>query len=170
MPPTNPEDEFQPAGEIIGTAAELVGGDRDRTHGDKRANFQTTVDLWNGYAKARGWDIAFQPEDFGRMMVLAKMSRAIVGEFNVDDYIDMAGYAGCAGEVHGQSDALAKEWAAERAKERESVVSAKEVVSLMEEVGAVQTAIEERTAKISVGPVRMNPPLHPGAAWRWPFS
>jgi len=33
------------------------------------------------------------------MMILLKMARQMTGEYNPDDFVDMAGYAGCAGEI-----------------------------------------------------------------------
>ena len=84
-------------------AAELVAGDRARTHGDKGANFGATTHLWNGYLKARGFQIELTPIDFAQMMVLAKMSRVITGEYNPDDFVDQAGYSACAGEVARQA-------------------------------------------------------------------
>lgn len=33
------------------------------------------------------------------MMVLLKAARTRTGTFNLDDFVDMAGYAGCAGEI-----------------------------------------------------------------------
>ena len=39
--------------------------------------------------------------DVARMMVLLKVARTKTGAFNLDDYVDAAGYAGIAVEVPG---------------------------------------------------------------------
>jgi hypothetical protein len=91
------------ASEILTTAAQLVGGDRERTHGSKLQNHQAIADVWNGILKARArWRPAEDPldaRDVALMMIGLKVARAYGGAHNPDDYIDMAGYAGCAGEI-----------------------------------------------------------------------
>ncbi len=88
------------AREIAGMAAELVGGDRDRQHGQKRDNFERIATLWQAYLTIRR-DAAepLGPVDVGHMMVLMKLARTQSGAVNADDYIDAAGYAACAGEI-----------------------------------------------------------------------
>lgn len=103
--------------EILTKAASLVGGERQRTHGDKRANFENIARLWNGYlrniAAREGLSVQdaqameLTAADVGSMMTLLKIARTQFGAFNMDDYIDAAGYAGCTGQV-------AKELEAER--------------------------------------------------------
>lgn len=96
------------AAEICAKAAELVGGDREVTHGDKSINFQNTADAWNAIlrAKARkiGWPIhdvfvVLDALDVANMLEAFKIARRYSGSHNLDDYIDGAGYAGCAGEI-----------------------------------------------------------------------
>ena len=90
------------ANEIATEAARLVGGDRAQQHGDKGANFNATALLWNAYLSIRkgGAAAPITGSDFANMMVLAKMSRVHTGSvFNMDNFVDMAGYAACAGEV-----------------------------------------------------------------------
>lgn len=88
------------AAAICVKAAELVGGDRERTHGSKRKNFQNIADLWNAYLAIRpDHDLPLSPLDIGHMMVLLKVARTQLGTRNPDDHVDMAGYAGCAGEI-----------------------------------------------------------------------
>lgn len=90
------------ANEIATEAARLVGGDRAQQHGDKGANFEATAKLWNAYLSIRkgGVSAPITGSDFANMMVLAKMSRVHTGvKFNMDNFVDMAGYAACGGEV-----------------------------------------------------------------------
>ena len=88
------------ATDICALAADLVGGDRARQNGDKRENFQAIASLWNAYL---GWRLSdgcgLTPQDVALMMALMKIARTKGGAFNIDDYVDLAGYAGCAGEV-----------------------------------------------------------------------
>lgn len=90
------------AAEIATEAAKLVGGDRAQQHGDKGRNFEATACLWNAYLSIRegGAAAPITGADFAMMMVLAKMSRVHTGSvFNMDNFVDMAGYAACGGEV-----------------------------------------------------------------------
>lgn len=85
---------------ILGRAAELVGGDRSKSHGDMHKLHDNVAILWNAYLSVRR-----NPEgpitgpDVAMLMALLKMARAQNGGFNIDDYVDLAGYAGIAGEL-----------------------------------------------------------------------
>jgi hypothetical protein len=86
------------ASKICTQAAELVSGDREQQHGDKKENHENIARLWNAYA------CTIQPGyltalDVANMMELLKIARRKTGEHNDDDYIDAAGYAGVAGEI-----------------------------------------------------------------------
>ena len=94
--------------EIATKAAELVGGERDRQHGDKTVNFENIATLWTAYLCARGLlyfdgpsgeTATLEPLDVAQMMTLMKIARTMSGEHNPDDYIDGAGYQACAGEI-----------------------------------------------------------------------
>lgn len=88
--------------EVLTKAAELVGGDRQNTHGDKVRNHQAIGRLWNGYLEnlvESGRDPRqLEPEDVANMMELLKIARRQNGAYNADDYIDGAGYAAVAAE------------------------------------------------------------------------
>ena len=85
------------AAEVCSKAAELVGGDREAQHGPKLDNFTRIADLWQGWLSARRSG-PLQAHDAAVMMALLKLARTQSGAFNADDYIDAAGYAGCAVE------------------------------------------------------------------------
>jgi hypothetical protein len=90
--------------EICQKAAELVGGDRDRQHGDKHANFERIATMWNAYLEIRrDYGKPLTGVDVGLMMSLMKVARMQSGAFNVDDFVDAAGYVGCAGEIAGKA-------------------------------------------------------------------
>jgi hypothetical protein len=93
--------------EILTTAAQIVGGDRAKTHGDKKFNHDAIARLWNAYLVNAG---VIQSDEFGasqlldatdaaNMMILLKIARTQSGgTHNADNYVDAAGYAGVAGE------------------------------------------------------------------------
>lgn len=92
--------KFRTAPQIAQRAADLVGGDRDREHGKKKQNFDNIAAMWNGYLGIRRDKAApLDAVDVGHMMVAMKIARTQSGALNVDDYVDAAGYAACAGEV-----------------------------------------------------------------------
>ncbi|SRR6266568_1084129 len=93
------------ASDICKTASDLVGGDRQVTHGDKTINFQNIADLWNAIIKIRArqagghFELTLDALDVANMLEAFKLARRYSGSHNLDDYIDGAGYAGCAGEI-----------------------------------------------------------------------
>lgn len=96
------------ASEICAKAGELVGGDRAATHGDKVANHENIARLWVAYLahriiprnSAAGYPCSpLDALDVANMMELLKIARRMAGAHNIDDYVDGAGYAACAGEI-----------------------------------------------------------------------
>ena len=89
--------------EIIETAGNLVSGPRAGTHGEKLPNHQNIADLWNAYLglqpDQRKLDRQITALDAALMMALLKVARTKLGSHNVDNYVDLAGYAGVAGEI-----------------------------------------------------------------------
>lgn len=93
------------ATEIAGRAADLVGGDRDRQHGQKHDNFSRIANMWNAWLRTRRDPAApLDAHDVGVMMTVMKLARTQSGNFNIDDYVDACGYAACAGEVSGNTE------------------------------------------------------------------
>lgn len=91
------------AGEICTKAATLVGGDREKVHGEKGKNFGNIARMWNAYLGIRKErEKELTATDVAIMAVLMKVARTQSGEFNIDDFVDIAGYAGCAGELGGR--------------------------------------------------------------------
>lgn len=84
----------RPDADAILRAAQHAVEDRGQTHGDKRRVFAHAARLWSA-----DLGVAVTPEQVAWCMVLLKRARAANGEFNADDYVDAAGYAGCAGEL-----------------------------------------------------------------------
>lgn len=100
------------AAEIAARASELVGGDRAKTHGDKSENFNRIAAIWNGTLRAAGISTSrpLDGHDVCNLMETMKVARRYTGSFNVDDYVDGAGYAACAGEVLAQQVAVDQSW------------------------------------------------------------
>ena len=88
------------ADSICQKAASLVSGDREKQHGNKTLNHDNIAKLWQAYLKIRSDPTApLNALDAAHMMCLLKIARTQSGVVNPDDYIDLAGYAGVAGEI-----------------------------------------------------------------------
>ena len=68
--------------------------DRNTKYGEPEDNFGLIGKLWSIYL-----DREIKAEDVAMMMVLFKTRRIMSGKVNPDNYIDLAGYAACAGEI-----------------------------------------------------------------------
>lgn len=99
-------EEIMKAQEICETAAQLVGGDRERQHGNKKENHDKIALMWTAYldAKHNHNNLTITSFDVANMMELLKIARRLSGAHNIDDYIDAAGYAGVAGEIAGNAE------------------------------------------------------------------
>lgn len=66
-------------------------------------NFATIAEFWTTYVKTRcvspEADVNISPADVGAMMVLFKTARIASGSEKADNFIAIAGYAACAGEL-----------------------------------------------------------------------
>ena len=89
--------------EILDAAKRCVCGDREQDYGSPENNFQTIADLWAIYLSARclsdGSDFCICPEDVAAMLALLKIARIASGHAKEDNWIDLAGYAACGGEL-----------------------------------------------------------------------
>lgn len=86
------------AADICAKAAEIVAGDREATHGDKVENHTNIAALWSAYL-----GIPVSAHDAALMMALLKIARTKTGTVDMDNYVDLAGYAGCAAEIRSRS-------------------------------------------------------------------
>lgn len=87
--------------EILKKAKELITGDRNDTHGDAFQNHAEIAEFWNIFLDKKLQPMAsITAEDVALMMVLMKISRNSQGKkSNIDNFIDMCGYAAIAGEI-----------------------------------------------------------------------
>lgn len=79
---------------ILDAAEKCVCQDRQDTHGKPEDSFSEIAMLWTAYT---GNDI--RPVDVAQMMILLKVARAKGNPKHQDNWIDVAGYAACAGEI-----------------------------------------------------------------------
>ena len=81
--------------QILDAAHKCVCGDREQDYGSPERNFQTVADLWNTYLHTnaiKSWDVA-------AMLALLKIARVASGHAKEDNWVDLAGYAACGGEL-----------------------------------------------------------------------
>lgn len=82
--------------EILDTAREYVTKDRAATHGDAEDNFRRIAELWSAYLEP---EATISATDVAAMMALLKIARISSNDSNPDNWIDIAGYAACGGEI-----------------------------------------------------------------------
>tara|TARA_Y100001937_G_scaffold112389_1_gene159940 strand:+ start:455 stop:748 length:294 start_codon:yes stop_codon:yes gene_type:complete len=87
--------------EILMKAQEIVSNDRNVSHGDAYKNHAEIAEYWNTFLDNKLKPMAnITAEDVALMMVLLKISRNNQGKkFNIDNFVDIAGYAAIAGEI-----------------------------------------------------------------------
>lgn len=81
--------------EILETAAKCVVGDREEDYGSPESNFDRIAAFWNIYLG--GGDI--NAKDVAAMLALLKIARVASGHAKSDNWVDLAGYAACGGEI-----------------------------------------------------------------------
>lgn len=91
--------------EILDEAKKCVCGQREQDYGRPEDNFETIGLLWGVYLRAAHPELAkvmgvnrIDAKDVAVMMGLLKVARIATGN-NPDSFVDLAGYAACAGEI-----------------------------------------------------------------------
>lgn len=87
---------------ILDAAAKCVTGDREQDYGNPENSFQMIAKLWSAYK-----GIEFSPVDVAAMMALLKIGRIAGGSESIDNWVDIAGYAACGGEIMSGGDSNA---------------------------------------------------------------
>lgn len=91
--------------EILTAAQKCVCGDREQDYGSPENNFGTIAVMWSAYLRALPTDQNgfpwITPKDVAIMMALLKIARIASGHAKDDNWIDLAGYAACGGEIEG---------------------------------------------------------------------
>lgn len=79
--------------EILEAARQCVCGEREQEYGKPENNFALVGKLWEVYTGQ-----PFSAKDVAMMLALLKVARIKTG-VKGDSFIDLAGYAACAGEI-----------------------------------------------------------------------
>lgn len=79
---------------ILETAKQYVSKDRNATHGEPEDSFTDIAAFWSDYTGQ-----TLTSKDVAVMMILLKCARLKTSPDNLDNWVDVAGYAACGGEV-----------------------------------------------------------------------
>lgn len=79
--------------EILAEAKKCVCGEREHDYGTPENNFTFIGKLWEAYTGQ-----SYSAKDVAIMMALLKIARIKTG-VKADSFVDLAGYAACAGEI-----------------------------------------------------------------------
>lgn len=89
--------------EILDAAKNIVNGERDQQYGSPEDSFAVIAELWQSYIRSGcikvGAVVRILPEDVAAMMALLKIARISTGQSKADNWVDLAGYAACGGEI-----------------------------------------------------------------------
>lgn len=80
--------------EILGTAKSHISRDREATHGKPENSFGRIANMWGALLGH-----AVTSEQVALMMSCLKIARAWGNPAHADNWIDLAGYAACGGEI-----------------------------------------------------------------------
>ena len=83
--------------EILAMAEKCVCGDREQDYGSPEDNFGRIAKMWEGYL---GYPVS--AVDVAAMLGLLKIARIASGHAKEDNWVDLAGYAACGGEIEAQ--------------------------------------------------------------------
>jgi hypothetical protein len=89
--------------EILNAAMKATNGDRDKKHGRPEDSFAMIGQLWEAYTGRM-----FSSVDVAIMLGLLKVARIKTGTGDMDSFVDLAGYAACAGELQARVNELAE--------------------------------------------------------------
>lgn len=87
--------------DILDAAKRCVCGDREQDYGSPENSFNTIAALWNTYLRT-SCDIErieIGGKDVAAMLALLKIARIASGHAKEDNWVDLAGYAACGGEI-----------------------------------------------------------------------
>lgn len=94
--------------DILDAAKRCVCGDREQDYGSPEDNFQTIADLWEVYIRRKcvsaDADVIILPEDVAAMLAMLKIARIASGNAKADNWVDLAGYAACGGEIEAKTE------------------------------------------------------------------
>lgn len=80
--------------DLLNKAIHIVDGERRERYGEPENVFSTIAIMWSDYCNQE-----ITALDVANMMMLLKIARSKGNPEYQDNYIDIAGYAACAGEI-----------------------------------------------------------------------
>jgi len=86
--------------DILTAAQVCVCGDREQDYGNPESNFSRIAEFWSTYL---GFPI--DAKDVAAMLALLKIARIASGHAKADNWVDLAGYAACGGEIETEAEA-----------------------------------------------------------------
>lgn len=85
--------------EILTTANDIVNGQREKDYNSPEQSFTMISKFWSTYL---GYEVT--AVDVAAMMALLKLARIASGHAKEDNWVDLAGYAACGGELESSFD------------------------------------------------------------------
>ncbi len=79
---------------VLDKARNCVCGDREQDYGSPESNFERIAKFWSTYLGC-----PVDGKDVAAMLALLKIARIASGHAKEDNWIDLAGYAACGGEI-----------------------------------------------------------------------
>lgn len=83
---------------ILEQAIQCITGHRMDDYGKPEDSFGKIAQLWTAYTGNK-----YTAHDVAMMLALLKVARISTGHGGADSYIDLAGYAACAGEINAKA-------------------------------------------------------------------
>ena len=81
--------------EVLQQAMQQTNGSRTEDYGTVENNFSVIAKFWNAYLNTN----IITTKDVAAMMALLKIARISSGHAKSDNWVDLAGYAACGGEL-----------------------------------------------------------------------
>lgn len=89
--------------QFLDEAKKCVCTDREEQYGTPEDNFALIAAFWNMYLESKYPEIEYSSVieacDVAMMMALLKVARIATGKPKADNFVDLIGYAACAGEI-----------------------------------------------------------------------
>lgn len=93
--------------ELLHAAEVCVCGQREEDYGTPEDSFRVIGELWETYIKEKcvgdpTAEVCIVPEDVAALLALLKITRIATGHGKSDNWVDLAGYAACGGELQSR--------------------------------------------------------------------
>lgn len=93
--------------ELLHAAEACVCGQREEDYGTLEDSFCVIGELWETYIKEKcvgdpAAEVCIVPEDVAALLALLKIARIATGHGKSDNWVDLAGYAACGGELQSR--------------------------------------------------------------------